>query len=156
MMSLLIGLVQLFRQKNWSIRKVTTVCGTKVIYYNYNGKVYIYVGDVLPTQTTRGFCAPIAQAVWNGKDVTKLVKTYAGPRHDFYGQDPPLECMFYRVSEIQWVPSIKMIPVGVYLEFRRVVTTVPTEGILTITNVLGQTSVFGAKKNFMSPKLATE
>jgi hypothetical protein len=158
----LVNLVQFFRRKNWTIVQVQTLVHetkVKLFHYVYNGKVYRYIGDVLPSKVSRGFCAPIKYATWNGRDVTDYIKIYSGPRNDFFGSDPPLEFMFFSVRAIEWLPTCQMNTngrIGVFIRYDREVVVEPEEGTLEITNVLGQTSVFGAKKNLISPKLATE
>jgi len=151
----LIQLVQFFRRKNWTIVKVQTLVShikTKVFHYSYNGKIYKYIGDKLPSQIGRGFFAPIKTALWNGQDVTDYIKPYSGPRNEFYGSEPQLPFIFFQLKSIDWIPRFMFNAnggIGIFIRYERELVIEPEEGLLEVTNVLGQTSVFGAKKNFI-------
>jgi hypothetical protein len=152
----------MFRPKNWTIMKVETFVTntkTKVVNYFYNGRIHKFIGETVPNTIPRGFFAPIKSALWNGQDVTDRVKSFAGPRQDFYGTVPNLTMIFHKVCRVVWIPKFEYdVSNGLSLRISWEKETViePVEGTLEVQNVLNQTSVFGAKKNFISPKLATE
>jgi len=158
----IVSFINAFRPANWSIKKVEVfVCKkrTQVIDYVYNGKIYKFVGSTLPCSIRKGFFLPIKKAFWNGVDVTERIRLFAGPRHDFYGSIPDLAAIFHNVTSVVWLPKISYeISNGLSLKisWEREVIVEPIDGTLEVTNVLDQTSVFGAKKNLISPKLATE
>jgi len=158
----LVNLINFFRPQNWSIVRVQTyVLDTKVkvIEYMYNGQLYKYIGETLPKTIQRGFFLPIKEAFWNGRNVTSHVKPFSGPRNDFYGQVPNLSFIFHKVIRNKWIPKVTIRTqdgIGIFLHFEKEIIIEPEPGNLEVTNVLGQTSVFGAKKNLISPKLATE
>jgi hypothetical protein len=157
-----VGIVQMFRPANWSVVKIETFVTdtkTRVINYFYNGKLHKFVGETLPNSIPRGFFAPIKAALWNGVDVTDRVKSFAGPRHDFYGAVPDLAMIFHKVSRVVWIPKIEYNFTNGFLlkiSWEKETVIEPAEGVLEVQNILNQTSVFGAKKNLSSPKLATE
>jgi nucleoside diphosphate kinase len=158
----IVGFIKFFRPRDWTIRNIQVLVNNtrvKVIEYFYNGKVYKYIGETLPKSIARGFFLPIQAALWNGRNVVDVIKKYSGPRNDFYGKDPELDFIFYKVIKKTWIPKLSFkqnnAKVGLYLHFEDETHIEPEEGILEVTNVIGQTSVFGAKKNLISPKLAT-
>jgi len=159
---MIVRVFQFFQPKNWSIVKINTLVHetkVKVIDFMYNGKIYKFIGESLPMSIGRGFFLPMKHAFWNGRNVTDYIKPYSGPRNDFYGQEPNLSFIFYKIMRRQWIPRIMLRNengIGIFVAFEKEIFIEPEDGSLEITNVLGQTSVFGAKKNLMSPKLATE
>ena len=153
----LVDFMHMIRPKDWTQVKVFTYCGnvlteskasgTKLINYIYNGRLYSYIGDKLPTSLARGFFLPIKSATWNGKDVTGIVKQYAGPRQDFFGKMPETSKMFYQIKKRRWVPHLSWsLRKGLSLKFEWLVeyTIEPEEGVLDVKNILGQ-SILGAK-----------
>lgn len=142
---ILIDFIQAFRMKNWTILSVERFNDYEVTDYFYGGKTYKYVGRDVPKEIRRGFFLPIKSAKWNGTDVTEYVKSFAGPRQDFYGTDPPLDKMFYNIKRCQWIPKYKFKLFSFTVTWYRKTIVVPVPGTLEITNVLHQTVVFGAK-----------
>lgn len=133
----IVSLIQKVRLPNWTILKKDS----DSIHYIYNGKRYIYVGDKLPTEVTRGFFIPVKQILWNGQDVTKHFLKYAGPRQDFFGERIPLEHIFYTVTSVKWVatPVFSVdTRVKAGISFKKVVHKEPESGVLEIINVFNQ------------------
>lgn len=112
----------------------------------YNGNRYKYVGDPFSPTIQRGFFVPISTATWNGRDVTKTVKEFGGPRHNFFGHEPPVKIMFCKCFFF-WTKFCKFTENGLRIgfKFKKSKLAEPEQGVLVIQNVLGQTSVFGAK-----------
>jgi hypothetical protein len=142
---ILIDIIQAFRPKNWTVLSVEKYNDYEIIDYFYGGKTYKYIGSKLPTDIRKGFFLPIKSAKWNGTDVTEYVKSFAGPRQDFYGTDPRLDVMFYNIKRCEWTPkySIKLFSFTITWYKKTIVE--PIQGVLEITNVIHQTVVFGAK-----------
>lgn len=140
-----VGFVRLFVPVDWTVVQVRRFGNTKVFKYFYNGRIFKYIGDILPGKLGRGFFLPIKNAVWNGVDVTERVKKFAGPRQDFYGEPPNLGCMFYRVVESKWVPKFRVTH-GKGIRFE--VTWLnekevePEPGKLELTNIMGRTTTY--------------
>jgi len=153
----LVSVIQSLKPSNWSVIRVRTftsdvlteanATGLKMYEYVYNGRVYKYIGDTLPTQVTRGFIMPIKKALWNGSDVTELLKEYAGPRQDFFGKPPDASKIFYNIIRTNWIPHVSVRVsngLGIRVEWVREDVIKPEPGKLEVTNVLGQ-SILGAK-----------
>ena len=121
--------------------------GPKLIEYIYNGKIYKYIGDKLPEQVNKGFFLPIKKALWNGRDVTELIKQYAGPRQDFFGKMPDTSKLFYTIKKRRWRPHFHWSwsrGLRVRMEWLVEYTIEPEPGILEVQNIMGQ-SILGAK-----------
>lgn len=153
----LIDLIEMCRPKDWTQVRVLTfvgdvlteakVSGPKLIEYIYNGKLYKYIGETLPTKLSRGFVLPIKSAYWNGKDVTDTIKRYAGPRHDFFGKVPDTSKIFYTIKKRRWIPHLSFsLQKGLQIKVEWLVeyTIEPEQGTLEVHNILGQ-SILGAK-----------
>ena len=72
------------RPKNMSIReRAMSSTGQPVTTYVFNGKEYTHIGVWPPCTVSIGFHVPIVSAygVETGRNVTKHVKRFAGPRH---------------------------------------------------------------------------
>ena len=142
--SIIIGIAQLFRPKDWKVTETELLEGEQIQRYWYNGRRYRWIGTTVPRTIRRGFFIPIQKVEWNGQDVTSLLKEYSGPRNDFYNQDPRLDLIFKRVTGHRWRPRLVLTD-RISLVFDRVALTRPVPGTLKVTNILGHTSVFGAK-----------
>jgi hypothetical protein len=142
---MLLNIVQVFRTKNWTVRGREKFNDYEVIDYFYGGNNYKYVGVNLPTSIRRGFFLPIKSAHWNESDMTDYVKMFAGPRHDFYGTDPPLDKMFYNLKKCTWVPEYTFRGLGFSVTWHKRTLVEPTPGKLVVKNILNQTVEFGAK-----------
>jgi hypothetical protein len=154
MLEIISFIIKNSRPKDWSIRmtELFMLNGMvhKVITFLYNGKKYKYIGENLVQSIPKGFFMPITDALWNTKNVTEYVKMYAGPRHDFFGtREPNTDIMFHETKRIIWkpVPKIETTHGGIRfgLEFQKIKVIDPIKGLLTVTNVIGQQSVFGAR-----------
>jgi hypothetical protein len=152
-----VTLIQSLKPSNWSVIRVRTftsdllteanVSGSKMYEYVYNGRVYKYIGDELPTRVSRGFILPIKQALWNGVDVTLRIREYAGPRQDFFGSFPDASKIFYRIIQTNWKPQVSVRTtngLGLSIDWAREDVIVPENGTLEVTNIMGQ-SILGAK-----------
>lgn len=153
----IVTILQSLKPANWSVIRVRTFAsgvlteanatGLKMYEYVYNGRVYKYIGNELPSQVTRGFIMPIKKALWNGSDVTELVKEYAGPRQDFFGKPPDASKIFYNIRRTNWIPRVSFRVnngIGVSVDWIREDVIEPAPGKLEVTNVMGQ-SILGAK-----------
>ena len=152
-----VTIIQSLKPSNWSVIRVRTfttellteanVAGTKVYEYVYNGRVYKYIGDELPTRVSRGFILPIKKALWNGVDVTERIKEYAGPRQDFFGKFPDASKIFYDIIQTNWIPQLNITTnngLRLSVDWVREDVIKPESGKLEVTNIIGQ-SILGAK-----------
>ena len=140
-----VGFIRIFIPVDWTVVQVRRFGDTNVFKYFYNGRIFKYIGDVLPGKLGRGFFVPIKNAVWNGVDVTERVRKFAGPRQDFYGKSPDLARMFYRVIESKWVPKFRVTyGQGIHCEVKWLEEkqVEPEPGKLELTNIMGQTKVY--------------
>jgi hypothetical protein len=142
---ILIDIIQVFRCKNWTILNTERYNDSIITDYFYGGKTYKYIGEDLPKNIQRGFFLSIKTAKWNGVNVTDYVKSFAGPRHDFYGKNPPLDMMFYNIKRCEWIPKYSLSLFSFTITWHKKNVIEPVKGILEITNVINQTFVFGAK-----------
>lgn len=141
----LMDILNAFRPLDWTVVQMKKIGETPVFQYFYNGKVFTYVGEKLPGVLGRGFFLPIKSAVWNGKDVTEYVKTFAGPRQDFYNKIPNLPAMFNNVVESKWVPKFRVVRengIRFELTFLEEKVVVAEPGKLEVTNLMGQTKTY--------------
>lgn len=140
-----VDVIQSMKPVNWTVHSVRSICNLKIFRYFYNGKMYKYIGTNLPGAVARGFFAPIKKALWNGRDVTERVMKYAGPRHDFYGNPPELDKMFYKIMSMKWIPkvAVKIGPgMHVKVDFYKERQVVAETGTLEVTNILGTKNVY--------------
>ena len=142
---IVVDILNMFKPIDWSIIQMKKFGETSIYKFFYNGKVFTYVGDKLPGSLGRGFCIPIKSAKWNGADVTEYVKTFAGPRQDFYNKMPDLSAMFYQVVESKWIPKLRVVRgngIRLELTFLEDKKIEPLEGKLEVTNLMGQTKIY--------------
>jgi len=142
---MLVDIIQFFRPKNWTVLSVEKFNDYEITDYFYGGKTYKYIGTDLPKDIRKGFFLPIKSAKWNGTDVTEYVKSFAGPRQDFYGKEPDLDKMFFSIKRCVWKPSYKIGLFSLSVTWYKKTLVEPVIGTLHITNVINQTVVFGAK-----------
>ena len=126
---------------------------TGIITYVCNNKIFKTTS--WPIGRKAGVALPIKEACFvpaDGTpvfDVTDLVKTWAGPRSDFYGQEPDVDAMFHR-REYKWgLPRVtwRLRP-GIRLVFEWLTDAYylkSPKGNLHIINIAGQESIFAAK-----------
>ena len=142
---ILIDIIQFFRPKNWTILSIEKYNDYNITDYFYGGKTYKYIGKELPCTIRKGFFLPIKSAHWNELDVTDYVRSFAGPRQDFYGKDPELDKMFYTVKRCVWKPKYKIGILSLKVTWYKETIVEPVIGTLKITNIMNQVVVFGAK-----------
>lgn len=144
---MLIRLLKIFWPKDWTILKKTVYHSDETFHvtdYIYNGKKFKCIGDP-DKKNARGFFVPIQKCTWNGKDVTGYVKKFAGPRQDFYGKDPNISKMFFKVTAHKFIPRFKVRQDSVGIEVHIEYVIEPEQGTLEVTNIFNQVSIFGAK-----------
>lgn len=136
---------------NFTITNIDQTTG--IISYVCNNKIYKTMS--WPIGRKAGVALPIKEARFvpaDGTpafDVTDLVKTWAGPRSDFYGQEPDVAAMFNR-REIKWgLPKItwRLRP-GIRFVFEWLTDAYYVKapnGELRVTNIGGHESIFAAK-----------
>jgi len=111
--------------------------GTRAWDYSFGSTVYRSIG-VEPKEPPHGMFYPIVKAECEGRDVTKRFVRYSGPKCNHV---PDTGYIFFRR-----VPRIKVSirGFGLRIEFGLEREKGPSKTV-HVTNMLGQTSVFGAK-----------
>jgi hypothetical protein len=115
------------RLKNFTILNIDE---RGLINYVCNNRVYKTASWPI-ARKAGGVSYPIRSATYMGRDVTAIVKQWAGPRSDFYGKEPDVRAMFKQQGRIA--------------RLFRIPEQYPLGGELRITNILGQESIFAAK-----------
>jgi hypothetical protein len=136
------------RLKDFTIVNVDEQTGT--IDYTCNNRVYKVV-QKWPIGRKPGVSFPIKSATLQPtdgsepRDVTDLVKQWAGPRNDFYGLAPDIGFWFHYRRRRSWWPRVVLRHERP--GYRLVVEwlTEPLLGDLKIVNIVGQESIFAAK-----------
>lgn len=142
---MIVDIIQVFRPKDFTVVHIEDYCDYQITDYFYGGRVYKCIGPDIPKDIRRGFFLPIKSVQWNDTDVTDYVKAFSGPRNDFYGKDPDISKMFYTTIRHIWVPKYSIRPFSVSVTWYKKKVITPAKGILKVTNILNQTTVFGAK-----------
>lgn len=107
-----------------------------VLEYVYKGRIFKCIGDKVPP-VARGFFIPIRKIVWNGKDVTKEIMPFAGPRHDFYGKRNEIIKLFFRNAKRLWKPKVSWYLWGLKIEFEPEYSVESEDGQLEVVNLFG-------------------